>query len=186
MTNRPDTWMPLYVKDYLADTRKLTQAQHGAYLLLIMEYWRTARPLPDDDRLLAKLALVGQEKWKKQKLAVMGFFHLADGLWHHKRIDAELAEASDRYEKMKRRTAAATEARWPRNGQRHGQQNDNVTESVTDTQPQPQPQPPFLRGENDLASRPLSPETRKRLGITLSDEKLAQLERENALRKARA
>lgn len=180
MTDRPDIWMPLYVKDYLADTRRLTQAQHGAYLLLIMEYWRTASPLPDDDAVLAKIALVGRKKFQKQKPAVMVLFHLIDGVWHHKRIDAELAKASERYEKMKSRTSAATAARWVRNGQR----NVSVTDSVTDTSSQPQPQPPFLRGGNDFASRPLSPEMRKLLGVTLSDEKLAQLERENAARKA--
>lgn len=182
MTNRPDIWMPLYVKDYLADTMHLTTAQHGAYLLLIMEYWRTAMPLPNDDAVLARKAKLSITNWQKMKHTVLPFFEPACGVLRHKRIDAELAEAAERYEKMRLRTAAATAARTQRNVQR----NDTVTDNVTVTQPQPQPQPPFLRGENDLASRPLSPEMRKRLGVTLSDEKLAQLERENAEREQAA
>ena len=84
-------WMPLYVADYLRDTRRLTAAEHGAYLLLIMEYW-TSGTLPDDDRQLARIACMSAGEWKRARPNVEGFFY--DG-WKHKRIDAELARSAE-------------------------------------------------------------------------------------------
>lgn len=84
-------WMPLYVADYLRDTRRLTAAEHGAYLLLIMEYW-TSGELPDDDRQLARIVAMTPAEWRKAKPNVQPFF--TDG-WKHKRIDAELARSAE-------------------------------------------------------------------------------------------
>ena len=82
--NRP--WMPLYVGDYLGDTGHLTTTQHGAYLLLMMHYWRKGE-LPGDDRQLCKIAKLPLKTWNEYRATLQDFFH--DG-WKHKRIDAEL------------------------------------------------------------------------------------------------
>jgi uncharacterized protein YdaU (DUF1376 family) len=79
-------WMPLYVGDYLGDTGHLTTAQHGAYLLLMMHYWRKGE-LPDDDRQLSKITKLPLRTWNEYRPVLEDFFH--DG-WRHKRIDAEL------------------------------------------------------------------------------------------------
>jgi uncharacterized protein YdaU (DUF1376 family) len=78
--------MPLYVGDYLGDTGHLTTAQHGAYLLLMMHYWRKGE-LPDCDRQLAKITKLPLRTWCDYRPVLQNFFY--DG-WKHKRIDAEL------------------------------------------------------------------------------------------------
>jgi uncharacterized protein YdaU (DUF1376 family) len=78
--------MPLYVGDYLGDTGHLTTMQHGAYLLLMMHYWRKGE-LPDDDRQLSKIAKLPLRTWCEYRATLQDFFY--DG-WKHKRIDAEL------------------------------------------------------------------------------------------------
>lgn len=78
--------MPLYVGDYLGDTGHLTTAQHGAYLLLMMHYWRKGQ-LPDDDRQLSKITKLPLKTWCEYRRTLQDFFH--EG-WKHKRIDAEL------------------------------------------------------------------------------------------------
>jgi uncharacterized protein YdaU (DUF1376 family) len=83
--NRP--WMPLYVGDYLGDAGHLTTAQHGAYLLLMMHYWRKGE-LPDDDRQLSKITKLPLRTWCEYRPTLQDFFY--EG-WKHKRIDAELA-----------------------------------------------------------------------------------------------
>lgn len=82
--NRP--WMPLYVGDYLGDTGHLTTTQHGAYLLLIMHYWRKGE-LPDDDRQLAKITKLPIKIWIDYRPIIQDFFHSG---WKHKRLDKEL------------------------------------------------------------------------------------------------
>ena len=55
-------WMPFYVADYLRDTRQLTTCEHGAYVLLILEYWATGG-LPNDDDRLARIVGLSRTKW---------------------------------------------------------------------------------------------------------------------------
>lgn len=92
-------WMPMYWAQYLADTRRLSTLEHGAYLLLIADYWQTGEPLPDDDKVLAKIAGLTKAKWLVIRVAIAALFKVADGVWRHKRVDEELAAAKQRYEK---------------------------------------------------------------------------------------
>jgi Uncharacterized protein conserved in bacteria len=54
-------YMQFYVADYLADTMHLSTEEHGAYLLLIFNYWQTGKPLPKNR--LAGIARLSNERW---------------------------------------------------------------------------------------------------------------------------
>jgi uncharacterized protein YdaU (DUF1376 family) len=84
-------WMPLFIADYTLDTKHLSTEQHGAYFLLIMNYWVTGG-LPHDDTELARLAGLPLDQWLVHKPVIQRFFHRG---WKHKRLDAEIDRATD-------------------------------------------------------------------------------------------
>lgn len=94
MTAMP--YMPFYVAHYLADTAHLDALEHGAYMLLIMNYWQRGKPLPADDERLRRTARVPPEAWPGVRAAIAEFFDVVDGEWRHRRIDAELKKVADR------------------------------------------------------------------------------------------
>lgn len=85
MSNAP--YMPFFVADYLADTGHLTTIEHGAYLLLIMHYWRVGC-LPTDDRKLATICRVSGHQWRAIRGTISGFF---TENWRHGRVEIEIA-----------------------------------------------------------------------------------------------
>lgn len=84
-------WMPVYIGDYIGDTRHLSTVQHGAYLLLLFAYWSRGN-LPDDDRQLANITRLSLKEFRRHRAVLQAFFH--DG-WKHKRVDAEFKKTDD-------------------------------------------------------------------------------------------
>jgi uncharacterized protein YdaU (DUF1376 family) len=76
-SNSTKLWVPIYIADYLADTCRLTTEQHGAYLLLIFDYWRNGA-LPDDDAVLAQVCRLTPDAWSMHRALLRGFFTKAD------------------------------------------------------------------------------------------------------------
>lgn len=100
-------FMKLYIADYLIDTQHLTTEEHGAYLLLIMNYFNTGKSLPDDDKKLAQICKLGPKRFKKVRANISQFFSRREGQLFHKRIEKEIAEIcqtsdSRRYSAKKR------------------------------------------------------------------------------------
>ena len=83
-------WMPLYIGDYLRDTRHLTTIQHGAYLLLVMEYW-TKGKLPGTDAERRRITSMTGKQWRSNYLAIASMF-TPD--WRHARIERELEKSN--------------------------------------------------------------------------------------------
>ena len=105
-------WMPLWVGDYRADTGQLNQTQHGAYLLLIMEYWQSG-PLPDNDRILARVSLSDTlGDWLEIRPALERFFIVDAGVWHHHRVDVEIEKAKKRIESARKGANLTNLAKW--------------------------------------------------------------------------
>lgn len=109
--DKPDVFMPLYIGDYLAGTSRLTTELHGAYLLLIMDYWMNG-PLPDDDDLLASITKMAPDAWSIARAKLEKYFSIADGFWRQKRVEEELAAATEKKRKSRERAKKAAAARW--------------------------------------------------------------------------
>jgi uncharacterized protein YdaU (DUF1376 family) len=80
--------MQLYVADYLADTAHLTTEEHGAYLLLLFNYWQTGKPLRAER--LAAVTRLPNERWQDVEKTLSDFFYLQDGLWINERVERDL------------------------------------------------------------------------------------------------
>lgn len=132
MSSRPDSFMPLYIADYLGDTSHLIGcSEHGAYLLLIMHYFRTGKPLPADDAILANIAKCTKQEWMRFGAKILGFFQLEGTFYKHKRIDEEISNAIAMYERRKSAALASHHAR---------RVNSKGKAGAKQLQPQPQPQ----------------------------------------------
>jgi len=108
---KTDVWMPLYIGDYLADTARLTTEQHGAYLLLIMDYWRNGPP-PDDENVLANVCKFPLKRWRENCSVIGGFFSVVEGVWRHGRADEELAKALSNKAAKTKSGANGADRKW--------------------------------------------------------------------------
>lgn len=86
-------YMKFYPGDYLMDTTHLTTEEHGAYLLLLMNYWTRGGALPNDDRRLARVSKLTIRRWKAVRPSLEEFFLIDDHTWIHKRVEVELKNA---------------------------------------------------------------------------------------------
>lgn len=141
--------MPFWTDAYLADTQHLTTEEHGAYLLLLFQAWRSHDcSLADDDEMLARQAKVSGARWKAMKPIVMAFWKLDKRRkrWVQKRLKIEREKAS--VKKAKARNSAAS--RW--NNTEKGDANALRTQCYPEPKPEPIEKP--TKGFSQGASAP--------------------------------
>lgn len=109
----------MYFGDYLRDTAHLSLSEHGVYLLLMAHYYSTGKPLPADECALQRICRCTTADDTKALRSVVGnFFKLSDGVYRHKRIDAEIARGIKISEIQSDKARRAAGARW------HGSHGD--------------------------------------------------------------
>lgn len=141
---KADIWMPLYIGDYLADTMDLNTEQHGAYILLLMAYWKNGGALLNDDLKLATITRLSADAWSMHKHTLASFFDLESdpALWIHVRAEKEMDKAGNNQEKRTLRAQAAAAARWNKNAPSNAQ-------AMLETCPSPSPSPSPLKEKQD-------------------------------------
>lgn len=105
-------YMQLYIADYLADTMHLSAEEHGAYLLLMFNYWRTGKPIPKNR--LAKIARLTNERWADVEPSLQEFFCDNGEEWVHLRIEEDLASVREKLTKKSAAGKASVQARRSR------------------------------------------------------------------------
>ncbi len=139
-----DIWMPLYVADYLADTTRLTTEQHGAYLLLLMDYWRNGPP-PDDDRILAQITRMSPDAWGNAQAVLKQYFEIINGLWIHARVEREIGDARAKKDKLEARARSAAEKRWGNHSTNASSNARGYANDMLEECPSPSPSPSDIK-----------------------------------------
>lgn len=100
-------YYPHHIGDYAKDTRALTQAEHGAYRLLIDEAYSSENGVDADEVYAISCAHTPSEK-KNTDRVLAKFFVLKDGRYYQKRIDSEVAK----YQEKSAKASASAKQKW--------------------------------------------------------------------------
>lgn len=125
-------YMQLYVADYLADTAHLNAEEHGAYLLLLMNYWQRGKPLVDDNERLAIVARTLNERWTTVRKALEEFFDIRDGFWFHNRMERDLEKVNSQTSAASRAGKASAKARQDKKLERPFNDRSTTVQQATE------------------------------------------------------
>lgn len=166
-------YMQLYIADYLADTMHLSTEEHGAYLLLMFNYWQTGRPIPKNR--LSKIARLSNDRWIAVEPSLKEFFNDNGIEWSQERIERDLeavktslsqksaaGKASARARKAKKPTevqregnGCSTGVEIPLQQDADGNSTNKDTDTDTDTDTDLKETPERVEGEQNEYFPPL-------------------------------
>lgn len=126
-------YVEFYPGDYMRDTAHLSLAEHGAYVLLLLHYYATEKPLPNDNPTLFRIARSMGEIEKEAVIKVADeFFPIdpTDGLRHSSRADRETAKARARVDSARENGKKGGRPQKPKN---NPTLSDPLTQPITQT-----------------------------------------------------
>jgi uncharacterized protein YdaU (DUF1376 family) len=163
-------YFELYPGDYQRDTAALTLAQHGAFLLLLMTYYSTEKPLPNDNPTLFRIVRAMTSDEQSDVLIVADLFFPVgsdDGLRHNERADADIAKARIRIESARSNGLKGGRPKKPaENPLGSDPVKRNETQDVTETKA---PQTPYTIQKQEAKERAGARSTKSR-GTRLSSD----------------
>ena len=103
MTKSLKHWYPRYSGDYRAKTGGLSLVQHGAYTLLLDEYYNTGKPLDANASVLHRVcSALAPEEQEAVNFILERFFIKTDKGYINKRVEEELVKRRDISDKRKK------------------------------------------------------------------------------------
>jgi uncharacterized protein YdaU (DUF1376 family) len=145
-TSVENPWVSWFAGEYLNKTRHLTMSQHGAYSLLLWEYYISG-PIPAREQQVLNICLAHAEHEKADVAFVLSeFFTVENGFYHNARADEEISKRQDirnkRVEAGKARHKPATKS------SAHAEHMHTQSQSHINTKPTPPIIPPSPPGGN--------------------------------------
>jgi uncharacterized protein YdaU (DUF1376 family) len=162
---RPDAWMPFYVGDYLRDTGHLSAAEHGAYMLLLIQAWTRGGRLPAIDEHLLKLTRMTPREWRQSRSTILAFFDRDGDAYVQRRLEREITKVRSTSD-ARRAAAQSGVSKRRKLLKAHASQDQDVSicsangvaNNAANVRHQPgQPQPQPYKEERVLSDSPLAP-----------------------------
>lgn len=116
-------YMPLYTGDYLRKTRRLTDREHGAYLLILFALWDEGGSIPfdlDDLKMIARVPSKTRNWETSVWPKIAPFFIISEGRLSHGRVTETLADLADKRKINTERAHKAVRAKQQKRKQNNG------------------------------------------------------------------